>query len=144
VYFSRPAQFTSIGHPNYDATLDVDGDGLANVVDLVLSRNFAGSTLPAGTPAGAPAAAAGAIVSPIRSLGLFASRRATHAGDVVDKQDENAAQRHGEEAPRAESRVAQAARRIARISQRAIDSAFAEEGRASNASLLASHRLQRM
>jgi hypothetical protein len=85
VYFGRPSQFTDVGHAAYDALHDVDGNGLLNVVDLTLVRNFQGRSLPAGTPAGSPAAAAAAVVVAARSpqptnpLLATTSRRAARA-----------------------------------------------------------------
>lgn len=75
VYASRLAQFTSVGHPLYDRRLDLDGNGLLNIVDLVLARNFQGQTLPAGQPGGSPAAAAAAIV--VSDVGTGAALRLT-------------------------------------------------------------------
>lgn len=79
VYFGRPAQFSAIGQAPYNALLDVDGNGLLNVVDLTLVRNFQGRGLPAGTPAGAPAAAAGALVAATSPTRTTPSRRAVRA-----------------------------------------------------------------
>ncbi|MEX2186258.1 MAG: lamin tail domain-containing protein [Pirellulales bacterium] len=79
VHFGRPAQFSGVGHPIYDPALDVDGNGLLNIVDLTLVRNFQGSTLPGGTPGGAPAAAAGAVVASRRVADVDRAVDAAHA-----------------------------------------------------------------
>lgn len=88
VYFARPPQFTGIGHPGYNVVLDVDGNGLLNVVDLTLVRNFQGRGLPAGTPGGAPAAA-GALVSAVSPARATTARRAarTLARPAVEATD---------------------------------------------------------
>jgi hypothetical protein len=59
--------FVSAMDDNFDPRHDLDGNGIVNVVDVVLARNRLGTALPTGEPGGSPIApasptAAGAVV----------------------------------------------------------------------------------
>jgi hypothetical protein len=59
---ARLSTFATTGDAQYDSLRDVNGDGVANIRDLLAVRNTSGTALPSGQP-GSPAASAAAVVA---------------------------------------------------------------------------------
>jgi hypothetical protein len=73
----RVHAFTSTANPLYDPTFDTNGDGIINVIDLVIARNRQGTQLPGGTPsppAPSPISASPAV-APKRALSASRAQR---------------------------------------------------------------------
>jgi hypothetical protein len=71
--------FRDTAAASYDPRLDLDGNGLVNVVDAVLARNHQGANLPPGTPnspAASPQAAAAVLATAVdRAVGEISTQR---------------------------------------------------------------------
>lgn len=74
----RLSTFATAGDLQYQALRDVNGDGVANVRDLLAIRNASGTTLPSGQP-GSPAASAAAVVAAGRNTRMASENAVVRA-----------------------------------------------------------------